>query len=96
MVVLLFINFFLFKVNRLVTLMTLKLLISCQKLVVLGILLQELTIVFGLFFFSAPQSEFLFEERGEAREGRKGLVDRMVPQRVDVLKQLVAKVNLKN
>ena len=94
--VILLIDFFLLEGSLLVTLVTFSLLMSCQQLVILGVVREEQTIVFGLFLRSAPEGEPFFEERCEACEAWEGLVDRMMPQGVDVLQELIAKVDLKN
>jgi hypothetical protein len=94
--VLLLIDFFLLEVSLLVTLVTFSLLISCQQLVILGVAREEQPIVFGLFLLGAPESELFFEERREACEAWKWLVDRMMPQGVYVLQELIAKVDLNN
>ena len=96
MSVLLLIDFFLLEVSLLVTLVTFSLLISCQQLVIFGVVREEQPIVFGLFLLGAPEGELFFEERREACEAWKWLVDRMMPQGVYVLQELIAKVDLNN
>ena len=94
--VILLIDFFLLEGSLLVTLVTFSLLISCQQLVIFGVVREEQPIVFSLFLRGAPEGEPFFEERREACEAWEGLVDRMMPQGVDVLQELIAKVDLKN